>query len=102
MMNIAMNPTAKYIGVLYWIDPNHIVPSQLKIFTPVGMAISMVDSAKKVSAIGPMPVVNMWWLHTPNPRKAMKTPENTRSEEHTSELQSLAYLVCRLLLEKKK
>src|SRR2546425_7598355 len=28
--------------------------------------------------------------------------EVTRSEEHTSELQSLAYLVCRLLLEKKK
>src|SRR2546423_15718874 len=33
-----------------------------------------------------------------------KLPENSvgRSEEHTSELQSLAYLVCRLLLEKKK
>src|SRR2546425_4287325 len=29
-------------------------------------------------------------------------PEAIRSEEHTSELQSLAYLVCRLLLEKKK
>src|SRR5205823_13404960 len=28
--------------------------------------------------------------------------ETNRSEEHTSELQSLAYLVCRLLLEKKK
>src|SRR2546425_7271797 len=28
--------------------------------------------------------------------------ERQRSEEHTSELQSLAYLVCRLLLEKKK
>src|SRR2546425_7121750 len=28
--------------------------------------------------------------------------ERWRSEEHTSELQSLAYLVCRLLLEKKK
>src|SRR2546425_3738357 len=28
--------------------------------------------------------------------------EIQRSEEHTSELQSLAYLVCRLLLEKKK
>src|SRR5687767_15736798 len=28
--------------------------------------------------------------------------EVSRSEEHTSELQSLAYLVCRLLLEKKK
>src|SRR2546425_12843281 len=30
------------------------------------------------------------------------SPVPTRSEEHTSELQSLAYLVCRLLLEKKK
>src|SRR3989441_47551 len=30
------------------------------------------------------------------------TVESLRSEEHTSELQSLAYLVCRLLLEKKK
>src|SRR2546425_7013738 len=30
------------------------------------------------------------------------TLEPQRSEEHTSELQSLAYLVCRLLLEKKK
>src|SRR5687767_15282474 len=28
--------------------------------------------------------------------------DEERSEEHTSELQSLAYLVCRLLLEKKK
>src|SRR2546425_7001718 len=28
--------------------------------------------------------------------------QSWRSEEHTSELQSLAYLVCRLLLEKKK
>src|SRR5687767_15521720 len=32
---------------------------------------------------------------------ALADAEN-RSEEHTSELQSLAYLVCRLLLEKKK
>src|SRR3712207_8636435 len=29
-------------------------------------------------------------------------PEQARSEEHTSELQSRQYLVCRLLLEKKK
>src|SRR2546425_3421957 len=40
------------------------------------------------------------------PLPALCEPEdcvsNRRSEEHTSELQSLAYLVCRLLLEKKK
>src|SRR3989441_5575214 len=32
----------------------------------------------------------------------MGVARQERSEEHTSELQSLAYLVCRLLLEKKK
>src|SRR2546423_8953045 len=38
------------------------------------------------------------------PRQARRVVKKgaVRSEEHTSELQSLAYLVCRLLLEKKK
>src|SRR3989441_4467483 len=35
-------------------------------------------------------------------RQHLTQPWAPRSEEHTSELQSLAYLVCRLLLEKKK
>src|SRR3989441_4699612 len=35
-------------------------------------------------------------------RLALFRKLDARSEEHTSELQSLAYLVCRLLLEKKK
>src|SRR2546425_8521369 len=43
----------------------------------------------------PTPVVR----HT---RRAGGDAAGPRSEEHTSELQSLAYLVCRLLLEKKK
>src|SRR2546425_8966470 len=53
-----------------------------------------------------------WWeywinIHIPALRKwcyplIEGRPLETRSEEHTSELQSLAYLVCRLLLEKKK
>src|SRR5262245_62562313 len=40
-----------------------------------------------------------------SPRPAGPSPataEASRSEEHTSELQSLRHLVCRLLLEKKK
>src|SRR5205823_13120851 len=39
----------------------------------------------------------------PRKRRARRKSRSsdTRSEEHTSELQSLAYLVCRLLLEKK-
>src|SRR2546425_5374863 len=35
-------------------------------------------------------------------RRPGERQQEARSEEHTSELQSLAYLVCRLLLEKKK
>src|SRR3712207_8651544 len=37
----------------------------------------------------------------PRTRSARRSPAR-RSEEHTSELQSRQYLVCRLLLEKKK
>src|SRR5262245_63469199 len=36
------------------------------------------------------------------PRTAEPPARKSRSEEHTSELQSLRHLVCRLLLEKKK
>src|SRR2546425_6199604 len=36
------------------------------------------------------------------PDEILRISAKERSEEHTSELQSLAYLVCRLLLEKKK
>src|SRR3712207_7333323 len=36
------------------------------------------------------------------PHHAVPRPAHGRSEEHTSELQSRQYLVCRLLLEKKK
>src|SRR3712207_90439 len=38
----------------------------------------------------------------PDPGPATATTGTARSEEHTSELQSRQYLVCRLLLEKKK
>src|SRR3712207_8942203 len=42
-----------------------------------------------------------WWnqLHS-RPRWQDRLPPKSRSEEHTSELQSRQYLVCRLLLEK--
>src|SRR6478609_10353963 len=42
------------------------------------------------------------WVAVAEPAGPAPTTTTSRSEEHTSELQSLAYLVCRLLLEKKK
>src|SRR2546425_4112394 len=62
--------------------------------------LPLVESpgAQKVTSL---PRLSMPWptatfVKVPGPLKIL------RSEEHTSELQSLAYLVCRLLLEKKK
>src|SRR3712207_8090362 len=53
--------------------------------------------------------VSLWWYirlgwlrGTERGQKAVARWGNARSEEHTSELQSRQYLVCRLLLEKKK
>src|SRR3712207_7800463 len=53
------------------------------------------DWAAKLTA----PTVNLFLYDL---RENSATAEATRSEEHTSELQSRQYLVCRLLLEKKK
>src|SRR2546422_2319257 len=60
--------------------------------TFVSSVVLMVISAASLRAQGPVQT-------TPLDRSSLDT---TRSEEHTSELQSRLHLVCRLLLEKKK
>jgi hypothetical protein len=73
--NIEMKPRAKQSGVVKRMRPPQRVASQLKIFTPVGMPISIVPIANAASATGPSPTVNMWWLQTPKPKKAIRIPE---------------------------
>src|SRR3712207_8117597 len=51
------------------------------------------------STLPPLKRVVRWLVVSPPVTRRMP---NSRSEEHTSELQSRQYLVCRLLLEKKK
>src|SRR3712207_7992983 len=46
--------------------------------------------------------VAYWLFHAPRSFFPVLNGGDARSEEHTSELQSRQYLVCRLLLEKKK
>jgi lactoylglutathione lyase len=77
IMNIQIKPRANIIGVRVEIWPPQRVPTQLKIFTPVGTAIAMVAREKAAVAMVPRPVVNMWWDHTPKPRKPITAPENT-------------------------
>ena len=59
------------------IEPPQSVAIQLKIFTPVGMAIRIVEMPKAEFATEPRPVVYMWCAQTPQLMKPMATPENT-------------------------
>src|SRR2546425_7018097 len=59
----------------------HIVKADLAAADPAALESAVAGADAVISALGPR--------------------SSARSEEHTSELQSLAYLVCRLLLEKK-
>src|SRR5205823_13461441 len=62
------------------------------------------ETSAAISPPGPPVIVGSWSTITLPVFAAVDriASSSSRSEEHTSELQSLAYLVCRLLLEKKK
>src|SRR5699024_12346816 len=69
-------PSMTSIGVANVIDPLHMVPIQLKNFTPVGTAISIVMKAKNSSMT--VPRVYMWWAHTVTDRAAIAIVAPTR------------------------
>ena len=71
MVNTKMKPTANSIGVSKVIEPCHMVATQLKIFTAVGTAISIVAYMKNSCPVTGMPVVNMWWAQTMKERMAI-------------------------------
>src|SRR3712207_8997319 len=61
---------------------------------------SVEEKDRSAAQVGPGEGRSLWVLGELVTRKVASG--QTRSEEHTSELQSRQYLVCRLLLEKKK
>ena len=77
LFQIVAKPMANRNGTFGLIEPPQMVPSQLKIFTPVGTAMIIVDRLNADVATGPIPDVNMWWAHTPQPMNPMAMPEKT-------------------------
>ena len=71
MVNTKMKPTANNMGVSKVMEPRHMVAIQLKIFTAVGTAISIVAYMKNNWPVTGMPVVNMWCAHTMKDRIAI-------------------------------
>src|SRR2546425_4658860 len=64
--------------------------------------VRRIDRAAREGDLAPVGADAVGALGEDQVRPAALDERDERSEEHTSELQSLAYLVCRLLLEKKK
>ena len=75
-MNRPMNPSAHSIGVSNEMFPRQSVASQLKIFTPVGTAITIELTMKNESTAVGRPTANMWWPQTRKPRNAIATVES--------------------------
>src|SRR5258708_19276052 len=67
----------------------------------LALAAVLLAQARYESALYVLPVAGLVFLGWLRARRIL-LPWQTRSEEHTSELQSPDHLVCRLLLEKKK
>src|SRR2546425_3429665 len=68
-----------------------------RVTTPQNQRPSPPKFADVTSVLG----LSFQYIASHTSRKYLLETMGSRSEEHTSELQSLAYLVCRLLLEKK-
>src|SRR2546422_7904165 len=66
---------------------------------PAIMATWLARATFTSVAKSPVPRITFMWA---SPQASRKARTSSRSEEHTSELQSRLHLVCRLLLEKKK
>src|SRR2546425_5626061 len=85
----------------YLAGPSHVLPTggTARYVSPLGV----YDFVKRTSIISYSPErLAADADHIIALAEAEGRIRDDRSEEHTSELQSLAYLVCRLLLEKKK
>src|SRR3712207_8749987 len=72
-------------------------------YTTLFRSASTHQGYNGVRPTGAAVVYTLWRSSAPAPTGGIRSCDlEVRSEEHTSELQSRQYLVCRLLLEKKK
>src|SRR6185437_14489106 len=89
------SPDTKRIGM----SINLPIDKRAAFIRPPRRNLGPLHSPKEKLCVPERPALTLPAVHSPQP---VHTNGRSRSEEHTSELQSLAYLVCRLLLEKKK
>src|SRR3712207_7134446 len=93
-----------FAGAAHWVMPTPFV-QHLPPWVPFAEALVLTTGVLEVG-LGAALLLRQPWRRRAGLALAAYFvavfPANVRSEEHTSELQSRQYLVCRLLLEKKK
>ena len=77
MMNIDTKASACSIGTWKVMFPSHTVPIQLNTLIADGTEIRSVDTMNSVPRVGFIPLMNMWWPHTPQPRKPIAMMAST-------------------------
>src|SRR5205823_10962461 len=99
-----------YCNFFFFTDPLLSVFYTLSLHDALPISGIFGSARRSTSAVSKAPptcrglrgtAIKSKWFESRQSAAQVRTPWG-RSEEHTSELQSLAYLVCRLLLEKKK
>src|SRR5258705_365904 len=96
--NIATNAMACSIGTWKWMFPSHIVPSQLNTLIADGTEINSVETMNAVPMVGFIPLMNMWWPHTPQPRKPMAMIASTMDVSGMNPTMGTAFMVSTLLI----
>src|SRR5205814_3426222 len=94
----------------YPLSLHDALPISIRARTPFAPRFSFTthdnQAVSNASLRGKVVLMDFWGTWCPPCRESVPILRDeafeTRSEEHTSELQSLRHLVCRLLLEKKK
>ena len=77
--------------------PRHIVAIQLKIFTPVGIAISIVEYMKNNSPDNGIPTVYIWCAQTMKDKKAIPAVANTIDVYPKSGLRAKVGMTCEIM-----
>src|SRR3712207_8600020 len=85
---------------IYTLSLHDALPILSELTPSAGRSKATTGSPASCSALRWLSCPRAGTIRRPSTRRCVRSP--TRSEEHTSELQSRQYLVCRLLLEKKQ
>src|SRR5699024_2311 len=77
IVKLGINASAHIIAVVVWILDLYKVASQLKIFTPVGTAIAIVETENTELTNAPAPIVKKWCTQTRKLSPAIRMIDQT-------------------------